>query len=201
MSRWVWSAFCSGRTRVQIKNSSKHIVISHLTTLISTALHSHCSTQLARFPEEFNLSLPLSILSLLSQCHPHPPLFNPFHLQIHFLSLSRCCWCRLISLPPPSLAFNSYFSGSILPSLFLLVNFSPASFLPMHLPLISCSVHPTLLPSFLPLSLPPFPLSLSFLFLFLPWGAGYWCKHTQSSEWFLSCSNRSTGLPPLSRQL
>ncbi|KAA8579482.1 hypothetical protein FQN60_006575 [Etheostoma spectabile] len=72
-----------------MKNSSKHIVSSHLATLISTAMHSHCSTQLAHFPEEF-LSFALPIF-LVSQCHPHPLLFNPFHLQIHSLSLSLCC--------------------------------------------------------------------------------------------------------------
>lgn len=60
----------------------KHIVISHLSGLISTARRSHCWSELARFPEEFNLfSLralyPRSLLLATHILFPFQPLSSP----------------------------------------------------------------------------------------------------------------------------
>lgn len=136
-------------------------------------MHSHCSTELARFPEEFSLSL-------VSQCHPHPLLFNSFHPQIHFLSLSLL----LMPLHLPFLWIGPHISLSACLLPFLL---RPIS-------LTSCYVHPTLLRPFLP---PSFPSLCPLFSLFFPEERDI-VANTQSPECFLSCSDRSTGFPPLS---
>lgn len=106
-SCWVWSGWFTGRVR--IKNSSKHIVMSHLTTLISTAVRSHCSAQLAHFPEEFT---PSGLFSIPLFCSALPPtthirLFKAFYQFL--LSLANTARSSVLHL-------CSVLDQSILPS-------------------------------------------------------------------------------------
>lgn len=164
----MWSAFCTGGAGVRIKNSSKHIVISHLATLISTAMRSHCSTELARFPEEFSRSRSLS--SLFSSL-PVPPTSSSFQPLSSPNSLSFSSAPLLMPLDlPPSPVFS------------IELPFPPDQ--SSRLPLCLLPSSPCTLPSFTDTSTPscscPFSLSLfpflfrlSFLFLYPPGGAGY----------------------------
>lgn len=154
----VWSAFHTGRAQVRIKNSSKHIVISHLATLISTAMHSHCSTELACFPEEFFSSLDVFffffiLYFFLSWCPP------TMHILAFFYCLSSAnslpLFASLLLIPfdlQPSLIFSIRLILRIPSSSASQLNASPPS--PF---LTSCDVYPTSSPSFLPTSLCTFP--------------------------------------------
>lgn len=153
VSCWVWSAVCSDRAWVRIKNSSKHIVISHPTSLISTALHTHCLTELASFPEEFNLSL-----SLFSSS-PVPPTSSSFQplSSPNSLAFSFSLLLILFDLhPSPMFSIKLHF---------LEINYSIA--------LCDCKVFPLTFFHYFPSPL------FSILFFILPQGAGYWCKHTE----------------------
>lgn len=148
----MWSAFCSGRAQVRIKNSSKHIVISHLATLISTAPHSHCSAELAHFPEEFNRSLSLSVLFPFSSVPPTSSSLQPLSSPNSLFFIFCPCRCCSISIPPPCLAKKKKMPLSLDPLLqlsFCLLIFSPGPFkTPCSSP-FSCHLYPFL--SFLPL--------------------------------------------------
>lgn len=149
----MWSAFCSGRAQVRIKNSSKHIVISHLATLISTAPHSHCSAELAHFPEEFNRSLSLSVLFPLSSVPPtssslQTPFISEFAFFFYLSPLSM-----LFDLHPSSMFSKKKKKPLSLDPLlqlsFCLLIFSPGLFkTPCSSP-FSCHLYPFV--SFLPL--------------------------------------------------
>lgn len=148
----MWSAVCSDRARVRIKNSSKHIVISHPSSLISTALHTYCLTELASFPEEFNFSLSLSVPFF----PPLPPTFSSFQPLSSPNSLAFSFSLLLILLdlhPSPMFSIKLHF---------LEINYS--------ISLCDCKVFP--LTFFL--YFPPHLFSL-----LPPQGAGYRCKHTE----------------------
>lgn len=160
--------------------------VSHLATLISTALHSHCSAELAHFPGEFNRSLSLSVLFFFLPNTTHILFFTT--LFITEFTFFCPCLCYSISNPPQCLALNPSFSGSITLSFFLLALCTSLCliFFSMSLPNLSRAFFPTLSASFPPI---------------LPKRVEYWPKHTESFEWFLSCCNGSAGLGPLSRKL
>lgn len=188
VSRWEWSAFCTGGAQVRIKNSSKHIVISLLATLISTATHSHCSTKLALFPEELFLFSSFFSFCLVSQCHPPS---SSFHCLSSPKSLPFSASLQLIPLDLlPSLFFSIKLvsqdqSSPSASSSSILSHCGPPPYFLLFIPCI--------ISAFLPLSSLLFSSRRPF---FSSW---YWCKHTQSSECFLSCSDRSTCLPELSQ--